>query len=476
MSFLANRVERGVYRDSVALMRVARRLAELPGVESAALMIGTPSNRALLRGAGLLAEGERADATDVIIAVRAAEEAVARAALDSALEMLEEKSAAAPDLIPRSRSLAGALEVLPGANLALVSVPGEFAALQARSALEHGLHALVFSDNVPIEDELALKRLARDKGLLLMGPDCGTALIDGTPIAFANAVPRGDVGIVSASGTGLQEVSCLVARVGGGVSHGIGVGGRDLDARIGGLGTLAAIDALEADPQTAKVVLISKPPSPEAASLVLERVARSAKPFVVCFLGVRDMKLPPNARLARTLCDAAEMVLESTIEDSKHELPKSLQGRFIRGLYCGGTLCAEAEFIFRERGLPTGKGGHVFTDLGADEYTRGRPHPMIEPELRTPHLRAALADPQVAAVLVDLVLGFGSHADPADVLAKELRENAKPVIASVTGTERDPQGYSRQVALLREAGVLVAPSNAHASAYAAKVASQCSPA
>src|SRR5712671_6399042 len=175
MSFLANRVERGVYRDSVALMRVGRRLAELPGVESAALMIGTPSNRALLRGAGLLAEGERADAADVIIAVRAADEAAARMALDSALEMLEEKSAAAPELIPRSRSLAGALEVLPGANLALVSVPGEFATLQARSALEHGLHALVFSDNVPIEDELALKRLAREKGLLLMGPDCGTA-------------------------------------------------------------------------------------------------------------------------------------------------------------------------------------------------------------------------------------------------------------------------------------------------------------
>jgi FdrA protein len=209
---------------------------------------------------------------------------------------------------------------------------------------------------------------------------------------------------------------------------------------------------------------------------VLERVARSGKQFVVCFLGVRDMKLPPNARLARTLCDAAEMVLQSTIEDSRHELPENLQGRFVHGLYCGGTLCAEAEIVFREKGLPTGQGGHVFLDLGADVYTRGRPHPMIEPELRTPHLRAALADPAVAAVLVDVVLGYGSHEDPAGVLAKELKSGGKTVIASVTGTERDPQVYSRQVARLREAGVLVAPSNAHASAYAAKVASQCSPA
>jgi FdrA protein len=474
---ILNRVERGMYRDSVALMRVARRLSELPGVEGAALMIGTPSNKALMRDARLLAaEGEQAGVSDVVIALRASAEEAGRAALARALEMLEEKSAAAPDLIPRSRSLAGALESLPGANLALISVPGEFAALQARAALEHGLHALVFSDNVSLEEEAALKRLARDRGLLLMGPDCGTALIAGMPIAFANAVPRGDVGIISASGTGLQEVSCLIARAGSGVSHGIGVGGRDLDARIGGLGTLAAIDALDADPDTRKVILISKPPAPEVAQRVLERVAKSAKPFVVCFLGVRDMKLPPNARLARTLCDAAEMVLQSTIEDSRHELPKNLQGRYIRGLYCGGTLCAEAEIVFREKELPIGKHGHVFVDLGADEFTRGRPHPMIEPDLRTPHLRAALADPKVAAVLVDVVLGYGSHPDPAGVLAKELGKNKKPVIASVTGTERDPQGYSRQVAELREAGVLVAPSNAHASAYAAKLASQCSPA
>jgi succinyl-CoA synthetase alpha subunit len=333
----------------------------------------------------------------------------------------------------------------------------------------------VFSDNVPLEDELALKRLARDKGLLLMGPDCGTALIAGTPIAFANAVPRGGIGIASASGTGLQEVSSLIARLGGGVSHGIGVGGRDLDAHIGALGTLAAIDALEADAGTKKIVLISKPPAPQVAKLVLERVARSAKPFVVCFLGLRDAALPGNAKLAATLCEAAELAMGARVESSSPELPKNLKGRYVRGLFCGGTLCSEAEILFREKGIPTGKGGHLFLDLGDDEYTRGRPHPMIEPELRNDHVRRALADPQVAAVLVDVVLGFGASADPAGALL-ETDLSAKLVIASVTGTERDPQVYSRQAARLREAGVVVAPSNAHASAYAAKVASQCSPA
>jgi len=473
MSFVANRVEAGVYRDSVALMRVARRLSELAGVESAALMIGTPSNKALMREAGLLAAGgEAATANDVVIALRVSDERTGRSGLDLAFRLLAEKSYDHEEAFARARTLSGALELLPGANLALVSVPGEFAAQQARHALERGLHTMVFSDNVPLEEEAALKRLARDKGLLLMGPDCGTALIAGTPLAFANAVPRGDIGIVSASGTGLQEVSSLIARLGGGVSHGIGVGGRDLDARIGALGTLAAIEALEDDPGTRAIVLISKPPAEEVAARVLEAVSKSAKPFVICFLGLEKINLPQNARLAHTLCEAAELVTGSNVDAAKLAPPEKLKGRFVKGLYCGGTLCAEASIIFRMMGAPAGE----FVDLGADELTRGRPHPMIEPELRTPHLRRALADPAVAALLVDVVLGFGAHPSPAQVLIGALGGSAKPVIASVTGTERDPQVYSRQVALLRDAGVLVAPSNAHASAYAAKVASQCSPA
>ena len=433
-------------------MRVSRRVTDLPGVELASLMIGTPSNRELLRGSGLLSrEGEQAGPNDLVIAVRAKDERTAHDAVASAVRFLSEKEAEKSGT-PSARSLAGAIELLPGANLALISVPGAFAAHEARSALERGLNVLVFSDNVPLDDELALKRLARDKGLLMMGPDCGTALIGGTPIAFANAVPRGDIGIVSASGTGLQEVSCLIARLGGGVSHGIGVGGRDLDARIGALGMLSAIDALEADPGTRTIVLISKPPAPEVAKLVMQRVEGGKKRFVVCFLG----------QAGTTLRDAAESATGRKIEPWSGKLEK--RKGTVTGLYCGGTLCSEAKQIFAAKGLK----GHSFIDLGDDDYTRGKPHPMIEPELRNEHVAAALADPKVGVILLDVVLGFGSHADPAGVLLKN-DLSRKVVVASVVGTEGDPQGWSRQVAALRAAGVTVAPSNAHAAELAASL-------
>src|SRR5688572_17012266 len=288
-----------------------------------------------------------------------------------------------------------------------------------------------------------------------MGPDCGTALIAGTPIAFANAVPRGDIGIVSASGTGLQEVSCLIARMGAGVSHGIGVGGRDLDERVGALGTLAAIEALEKDASTKAIVLISKPPAARVAEKVLQRLAQCAKRSVVCFLGLE------KPGLARTLLEAAQMATGSKIEEEKTGSAIRVSGR-VQGLYCGGTLCSEAELIFRRRGLE----GHRFVDLGDDQYTRSRPHPMIEPEIRNDHIAAALADPGVGVILLDVVLGYGAHPDPAGVLLKAI-DGKKTFIASVIGTDNDPQVRSRQVALLREAGVRVAPSNAHAAELAA---------
>src|SRR6185503_15417714 len=338
-SLILNRVERGRYLDSVVLMRLSRRLAALPGIEGAALMIGSPSNKLLLREAGLLAtEGEQAGVNDLVIAVRAADDGTGRAALERAFDLTLEKNQA--ENLLRARTLPAALEALPGANLALISVPGDFAAAEARQALERGLHALVFSSGVPLEDERALKQLALDKGLLLMGPDCGTALIGGAPLAFANVVPRGDVGIVSASGTGLQEVSCLVARLGAGISHGIGVGGRDLDARVGALGTLAAVDALEADLGTRTIVLVSKPPAPSVAERVLERLARCAKRSVVCFLGLE------KPGLARTLREAAEMATGRKIQPEAAEAAPRLKGKLVRGLYCGGTLCTEAELVF----------------------------------------------------------------------------------------------------------------------------------
>ena len=440
---LANRVERGRYLDSVALMRVSRRVGALAGVEAAALMIGTPSNKALLREAGLLcADGERAEPNDLIIAVRASN---AGAAIDSAVAMLAEKPEQRSGLRTTS-SLRRGLELDPQANLALISVPGAFAAQEARNALERGLSVMVFSDNVSIEDEVALKRLAKERGLLVMGPDCGTALIAGAPLAFANIVPRGEIGIASASGTGLQEVSCLIARLGGGVSHGIGVGGRDLDERVGALGMLSAIDLLDADPATKTLVLISKPPSPRVADTVLARVRQSKKRTVVCFLGSNGS----------TLTEAAEQAMGKKLAADTPS-PGRAKGRVL-GLYCGGTLAAEAELLLG--------GAGECVDLGDDEFTRGRPHPMIEPELRNEHIRDALADPGIGVLLFDVVLGFGAHVDPAGVLLEGLKGSKKIAIASVTGTDQDPQGFSRQVAKLRAAGVHVAPSNAYAARLA----------
>ena len=446
---LANRVERGRYLDSVALMRISRRLGALPGVEAAALMIGTPSNKALLREAGLLsADGERAEPNDLVIAVRAADTA---RALEAAAAMLAEKPAQPAAGMRTAGSLRRALELEPQANLALISVPGEFAAAEARKALERGLNAMIFSDNVSIDDEVALKRFAKERGLLVMGPDCGTSLIAGAPLAFANVVPRGDIGIVSASGTGLQEVSCLVARMGGGVSHGIGVGGRDLDERVGALGMLGALDMLDADPATRTLVLISKPPAPRVAERVLERARRSKKRTVICFLGSNE------AGLARTLTEAAEQAMQAKLPADTPS-PGRAKGR-VKGLYCGGTLAAEAELLLGDAG--------ECIDLGDDQYTRGRPHPMIEPELRNEHIARALADPAIGVLLFDLVLGFGAHADPAGVLIEGLKGSRKIAVASVTGTEQDPQRLSTQIAKLRAAGVHVAPSNAYAARLAA---------
>jgi FdrA protein len=332
---------------------------------------------------------------------------------------------------------------------------------------------MVFSDNVPLAEEIALKTYAVRRGLLLMGPDCGTALIAGTPLAFANAVPRGDTGIVAASGTGLQEVSTLLARSGRGVSHGIGVGGRDLSKEVGGRMTLAALDALEADAGTRRIIVISKPPAPSVTAKIVARAGRSRKPVTLCLLGSKKFRTPENVRLARTLEEAADFHPKEKIEVTA--------GGNILGLFCGGSLCAEAQVVLMDHGLKVASNApvpgarasgapHKLIDLGADEYTRGRPHPMIEPALRNVHIERALKDRTVGVVLLDVVIGYGAHADPAGLLAGVLRQtkHSKRVIASVTGTEGDPQVYSRQVKALRAAGVIVAASNAQAARLAAQ--------
>jgi FdrA protein len=484
MSVIVNEVRRATYLDSLVLMRISREIAGLAGVEEAGVFIGTPANKDILRDAGILGpDGDTAEPGDLILALRARDDAAGAAALAAARRLIDQPrtvDSSASGLVS-VRTIRAAMQAMPGANLVLISVPGPFAAAEARKALRGGLNVMIFSDNVPVDDEAALKREARELGLMVMGPDCGTAIVAGLPLGFANIVPRGDIGIIGASGTGIQEVSCLIAQAGGGISHAIGTGGRDLDARVGAIATLMAIDALEADAQTRHVVLISKPPAASIARLVLDRVAQSRKPFTICFLGGERHALPSNVRGAATLRAAAEAALGRALPADPIEPPclRADRGRLVRGLFAGGTLCVEAQIVFRQAGLGVAsnvpvpganaldeaKGRHVMIDLGDDEFTRGRPHPMIEPAMRDDPLAAALDDAEVGVVLIDIVLGFGAHADPAGHVVQFLAQRAvgPPIVASVVGTDADPQPRIDQVRKLRDAGVIVAASAADAA-------------
>lgn len=488
---MINEVLANLYLDSVALMRLSRAIAARDGVEQAALMMGTPANKQIMADAGLLQRpSEICGGGDLIIGIRAVDAAAAAGALEEARGLLARpRAAGAEGAAWAPRTLRAALKTAPEANLALISVPGGFAVAEARKAIRRGLHAMIFSDNVEIAEEAALKREARELGCLVMGPDCGTAIIAGVPLAFANRVPRGDIGVIGASGTGTQEVTCLIAKGGGGISHAIGVGGRDLEEAVGGISTLMALEAFEADPESSHVVLVSKPPSASVGAQVIGRIARSSKQFTVCFIGAGELALPDNATQATTLKAAALSALggkglEPDIGMSAPETVPAAARPLLIGLFSGGTLCAEAQVIFKAAGeavasnapipgvpkLAEANGAHPMIDLGDDEYTSGKPHPMIDPTARDGALVDALRDEAVGVVLVDVVIGYGAHADPAGHVARIVldhrRESGPVVVASVTGTEADPQGRSAQVAKLEAAGVHVAPCNADAAALA----------
>ena len=484
--FVLNEIRHGFYLDSVALMRMSREIAGLPGVSEAAMMMGTPANKEIMHDAGLLDEsGAAAEANDRIIGIRASTEDAARHALASAGHHLEKpRSRVDGEDTWRPRSLRAALSAMPDANLALISVPGDYATAEARKALRRGLHVMIFSDNVSLAGERELKEEARELGRLVMGPDCGTAILNGVPLAFANRVPRGDIAIIGASGTGTQEISCLIAQAGRGISQAIGVGGRDLKEEIGGITTLMAFDMLDADPATNHIVLVSKPPHPDVAKRIVERIAKSEKRVVACFLGSDQLDLPANAQFAATLKDAADFALGRPRKPVEQTAPPDRRTGRIVGLYAGGTLAAEAQIVLAAGGRnvasnapvpgsapmssPVGEKDVIF-DLGDDEYTRGRPHPMIDPAVREDVLLEFLGESTVGAILLDVVIGYGAHSDPAAHLASTLGDRpveGPPIVASVTGTEEDPQVRSRQVATLRNAGIVVAPSNAEAAALA----------
>jgi FdrA protein len=473
----------------MVLMRVAETLRALPGVTEAAALMGTPANHELLDAAGLATtETKDAGSSDLVIAVLAESESAAEAGLAEAERVLSESRAAATTTgraLPRT--LDAALRQMPEANLAAISVPGEYAAFEAQRALRRGLHVFLFSDNVSLDDEIALKRLAAERGLFCMGPDCGTAYVNGVGLGFANVVPRGRVGCVAASGTGLQAVVSRLAALGEGVSHGIGVGGRDLSTEVGGLMTLRALDALAADPATEGVVVISKPPAAEVVAQLAAAIDRIAKPVVVCCLGARP-EASGAGRWVGTLEDAAELVVamlrgglcppriftDPVEVRAKLARARAHQARgTILGLYTGGTLAHEAALVLRPL---VGAAAFRLVDLGDDEFTRGRPHPMLDPEARAAHVRQAGSSADVSVLLLDLVLGRAVHADPAAPLAAAIYDARRAAttagrtllaVASVVGTDGDPQDLRRQITTLESAGVEVLPSNAQAARFAA---------
>ena len=504
MSATGVRVHRDTYLDSLLLMSASVSMDGVEGVEWAGAVMASSDGLAELAAAGFAGdELDGLDANDLVLAVRAASDDAVEAGLSAGQQAafserhaVSERQAAGGQAPPRSTD--EAVRRSPDSTVAIVSVPGQYAALEAHHALTAGLHVLLFSDGVPVEEEIELKQRAARLGRLVMGPGAGTAVLAGTGLGFANVLTSAEarsaaVGVVAAAGTGAQEVSALLDRWGVRVSQVLGVGGRDLSEDVGGAMASPAVRALDRDDATSAVLLVSKPPSERAAARVLAE-CRST-PGVAVFLGLDRLDTPERVRLAATLEQGARAAAELVgttvppLAEGLRERVAAAIGRVdesrttVRGLFSGGTLCYEAQLVLegmlgpvhsneplrREHGLPAPDGAHVLLDLGAEEYTRGVPHPMIDPSTRLALLEELVGDPSVAVVLLDVVLGHGAHADPAGRLAplcRELMAGGGPqVVAYVLGTEGDPQVYSRQRAELETAGCIVPETNARA-AYA----------
>ena len=493
-------IRTGAYYDSVVLMQLQRALSALPGVLDTGVVMGTAANKELLLQSNLLSgEVEQAAPEDLILIVRAQSMQSAQNALDKVDDLLSaRRSQQGQGYQPKT--LTAATRMVPEADWVLVSVPGRYAAAVAREALERGRNVFLYSDNVELEDELSLKKSAAEKGLLMIGPDCGTARIDGVGLGFANRVRRGGIGIVAASGTGLQTVMAAVHRLGGGISQAYGTGGRDLSEEIQAMTSRHCLERLANDDATDTIVVVSKPPAPSVAQALLAEAARSAKPVVVNFIGYESERggyeVPADIQIARTLDECAELAVKLTgsADTAGSASPESSRspaheptGRpvpqaqtCLRALYSGGTLASEALFILQDRladvrsntPLPDGlhldnahhSQGHTVIDLGGDEFTVGRLHPMLDNELRIRRLLQEAADPRTGLLLLDVVLGDGAHPDPAGELAPAIAEaiavaagegRGLPVVAAVIGTDEDPQGLEKQIERLEEVGANV---------------------
>ena len=495
-------IRAGSYYDSVVLMLLQRALTELPGILDAGVVMGTPANKELLAQSGLLSDDIRAAAPeDLILVVKAESEEAGRSALAGVDDLLAARRSQQTGGY-RPKSLSSAIRMMPEAEWVLVSVPGRYAAAVAREALNLDRNVFLYSDNVSLEDEISLKETAARKGRLVMGPDCGTARVDGVGLGFANRVRRGRIGIVAASGTGLQTVMVGIHRLGCGVSQAYGTGGRDLSAEVQARSARHALALLKEDAETDVIVIVSKPPAAAVAQDLMSEAALCDKPVVINFIGhgssQKQLPSAPNIHFARTLDETAEIaVCLTTSSDSQscsesavlpsqamdkpipHVQPPQAQ-TYLRGLFSGGTLAYEALFLLqdllpavRSNGpLPGGQlldnphssQGHTIVDLGGDAFTVGRLHPMLDNELRVRRLLQEAQDPETGLIVLDVVLGDGAHGDPASELAPAIEEavaaaaqngRTLPVVAVVIGTDADPQGLDGQIEQLEAAGAYV---------------------
>jgi FdrA protein len=462
----------GAYADSVALMQVSAAVRQADGVEAALIAMATELNLGLLPGMGFAAPPVGADPNDLLIAIRASDAAAlaaAREVADGALTARPVASAGGPAAQP-PRTVGAAIRA-SGPGLALISVPGRFAFAEALDALEAGCDVMIFSDNVPVEQEVFLKDRAAERGLLVMGPDCGTAVVGGVGLGFANSLAAGPVGIVAASGTGAQQVLCLLDHAGVGVSACLGLGGRDLSAEVGGRSARVALTALDEDPATELIVVVSKPPAPGVAAALREYTRALATParFALVAPGEPDLTAATEAALAALGVPAPAWPRWPAAGSAT--LAEETRSGWLRGLFAGGTLCDEAMVI--AGGALGPAGGHSMIDFGDDRFTAGRPHPMIDQTLRLEHLAAAAADPATAVILLDVVLGHGAHPDPAAELGPAISSaragSGVPVVAALIGAAADPQGLHRQARALQGAGAHVFASNAQAARFACEI-------
>ncbi|MFX0205494.1 MAG: acyl-CoA synthetase FdrA [Candidatus Hodarchaeota archaeon] len=506
------------YRDSVQLMRASSAASKLEGIEIASVLMGTPKNKPLLEEVGLLtSEAREAGPSDIILSIKAKTKAFADDAIQFIIEYMNQEQMDKEDSLKTFRSIRGAITGIPNANLAVISVPGEYAARETRLALEQDLNVMLFSDNVSLEDEIALKKYAHKKGLIVMGPDCGTAMIKNIGLGFANVVTPGGIGIVAASGTGTQEVMVLSHRMGTGVTHAIGTGSRDVKEAIGGISMIDGLNALDRDQNIELILIISKPPDEKILQHVLNEVQKCQKPIIINFLGKESGYCDITGKIltVNTLEEAAysashfmrsnELKRASVTFDDKNHVEQVLdktqsflnpEQKYIRGLFVGGTFTIEAAMIISKI-LPTSENlwtnvklaniniidnpyeskEHTLIDMGADEFTVGKPHPMIDQTKRTQRFIKELNDPQTAVILMDFVLGWGSHENPVFDMSEAFAiwkalDRKVPIVAHICGTELDPQDLDSSVSELSNTGVYVMPTNAQAARLAALIATR----